>query len=610
MPDVNASLDFSFPTILAYREITPSLTPSRGDNVSVTVFVNNVSPSGTPTADNVDFNDSWVYQNKNEVNLTVGQTGKVANLTADSTETVAYAFSVLASNGTISIPATPVTYQFISASNKTVTATAYLNPETLDIGATNEPLLEARETLASGTIQAGQTFSVNVSITNKGNGPAINLASGSLTKANLPAGSTWSFLSNASSGGLTSTNSTVSYSVSWSDASGNLLNTTTNTMSAVFSFASPGTPAAYLQKSVILSNDSKSANVTLTVFNGSPNEASNLTIQDGVPAGMLFGKGYNTSSIHESGSVIDVNISSLKGSSNETFVYSLNVSAPNQNILFEPANISASWNNETIVHYSGGAGLPLGVKVSKVIGPDVGFQGTNVTISLGLVNEGSMPVYEASLSNVNDSFIQITSIQAGPPKTVLTTGRSINQTLGGYLTGTQGTYNTTSSIGNFLFAGSNQTVPSTTSTVTVYSLPTANITFVGPKVEEDHNILVVENISNPSNVQIDNVTFTVVIPRGLTVASGQSATFNVPSIGANQSEVHQFTVTTSQPNAYVIEKGNLTFYYQNHLVRGNTSQIVVTINDDITLRYGIPIIVGLLIVVGTIFYVRKLTPKQ
>jgi hypothetical protein len=608
IPNVNATLDFSFPTILAYRQVTPTLTPTKGENVSVTVFVKNVSPSGTPSATNVDFNDSWIYQYKNYVNLTVGQTSKEFNLTAGTTETVAYAFTVLASNGTIQLPATPVTYQFSSAANKTVTATAYLNPGTIEIGAVNEPLLEAIETLPSGTIQAGQTFSVNVSITNKGSGPAINLASGTLTKANLPVGSTWSFLSNASSGGLTSTNSTVSYTVTWTDASGRSLNTTTNTMSAVFSFGSPGTPAAYLTKSVNLSSSKDSANVTLTVFNGATTGVTNLTIQDAVPSGMIFEKAYNTSSIHTSGSLLKVNVTSLAGSANETFIYSLNVTMPNENIVFLPANVSASWNNETIVHYSNGYGLPLGVKTSKIVNPDVGFQGTNVTVSLGLVNKGTLPVYYASLGGINDTFIQVTSSQNTSVHPILATGQSISQTIMGYLTGTQGTYNTSASSANFLFAGANQTASSNATKITVYALPNANMSFTGPKIEEDHDITVVVNITNPSNVEIKNVSYTVMIPKGLDVQGNPNV--SGVTIGPNQSYINKFTVTTGQPTVYEIEKGKLTFSYQGHTVLGNTTRTIVTIADDISLRYGIPVVVGFLLVIGTIYYVRKLTPKQ
>ena len=463
--------------------------------------------------------------------------------------------------------------------------------------------------MPSGTIQAGQTFAVNVSITNKGSGPAINLVSGTLKKANLPVGSTWSFLSNASSGGLTSTNSTVSYPVSWFDAGGTSHNTTTNTMSAVFSFSSPGTPAMYLVKSVQLSNTSKSANVTLTVFNGSPNELSNVSILDSFPTGLAFSKSFNTSSLHSNGRSVTVNISSLAGSANESFIYSVNVTAQNQNFVFPPANISASWNNETIVHYSGGYGLPLGVKATKIITPSEGFQGTNVTISLGVVNNGSLPVYDASLGTVQDSFLQITSSQNSTLQSVLGTGQTLSESLSGYLTGTQGTYNASSAVASFIFLGTNQTASTNIFNVTVYALPSANLTFSGLKIEEDHNIVVTETIENPSNVVINNVTFRIDVPKGLTVESGQSPSFNVQSIAANSNATHQFTIITGQPNAYEFGKGNLTFYYENHIVLGNTSVTIVNITDDITLRYGIPIIIGLVIVVGTLVYVRRLTPK-
>ncbi|MDA4111649.1 MAG: hypothetical protein OK439_03870 [Thaumarchaeota archaeon] len=608
VPDINATLDFSFPTILAYRQISPTLTPSRSSNVSVTIFVQNVSPTSTPEANNVRVNDSWIYQNKNDFNLTVGQTGRISNLTSGQTETIAYAFTVLASNGTVNIPATPVSYQFSSVANKTVTATAYLNPETIFIGATNRPSIEATESLPSGTIQAGQTFSVNVTIANKGSGAAFNLVSGSLKKSNLPSGARWSYLANATSGGLTSTNSTVSYPVSWADASGKTQNTTTNIMSAVFSFSSPGTPAAYLQKNIILSNSSKSANVTLTVLNGSPSELTNLTVNDPIPSGISFGKSYNPSSLRETNGVVDLNVSSLTASSNRTFVYSVNISNTNENFVFLPASVSANWNGITIVHYSQGYGLPLGIKASKLITPSLGFQGTNVTISIGLVNRGSLPVYDINLGSSFDQFVQVTSNTSSTTQAVLNSGANISRNLNAYLTGTQGTFNTSSVAATFLFAGTNQTASSNTSKVTVYALPVANATFSALKIEEAHDITVKIMVSNPSNVTINHVVYTVHVPKGISILNGNS-NFSTQSIGPNSNYTNQFTIISNQPNAYVFDKANLTFLYQNNKVQGNASSFVLNISDDIPLRYGIPIVIGLVIVIGTLFYVRRETKQ-
>ena len=49
IPNVNASLDFSFPTVLAYRQVSPTLTPSSGSSVTVTLTVKNISPTGGAT---------------------------------------------------------------------------------------------------------------------------------------------------------------------------------------------------------------------------------------------------------------------------------------------------------------------------------------------------------------------------------------------------------------------------------------------------------------------------------------------------------------------------------------------------------------------------------
>ncbi|MGI0090814.1 MAG: hypothetical protein ACREBS_03805 [Nitrososphaerales archaeon] len=151
IPNVNASLNFSFPTIVAYRQVTPSLTPSQGSNVTVSIFVKNVSPSGGATATNVFVNDSWIYSQSSSFKKTVSQTSGEQTLSAGESMTIAYAFTVLASSGTFSIPATPVTYAYV-AGNTTVNASALLNPETLVIGGQNTPELEATTSIRSGSL--------------------------------------------------------------------------------------------------------------------------------------------------------------------------------------------------------------------------------------------------------------------------------------------------------------------------------------------------------------------------------------------------------------------------------------------------------------------------
>ena len=256
-------------------------------------------------------NDSWIDSQSNSFHLTQTPTSNNETLTPGASYSVIYAFTVTATSGTFAIPATPVTYQYKSANNATAKGESLMNPETIVVAGANTPELEATATIVSGTqIQSGEPYSVNVTIVNKGNGAAFSLTSGGLSKQNLPAGSSWSYISNQSSSSLTQTNASLSYSVTWQDASGVSHSTTTNTLNTILGFASPGYPALSLTKTVGLLV-SKQVNVTLSVFNNSPITISGTTIRDSIPSGMTFVKSYNSSSIQSIEGLVSANLSLL-----------------------------------------------------------------------------------------------------------------------------------------------------------------------------------------------------------------------------------------------------------------------------------------------------------
>ncbi len=604
VPDINASLDFSFPTIVAYRQITPSLTPSSGNSVTVTITVTNVSPSGGATADGVYVNDNWINSLSSSFHLTQTTTSNNETLAPGVSYSVIYAFTVNTTSGTFAVPATPVTYQYEGANNQTATGESLLNPETIVVGGSNTPELEATATIASGTIQSGQPYSVNVTIVNKGSGPAFSLSSSGLSKANLPAGSTWSYLSNQSSSSLTQTNASISYSVTWQDASGASHNTTTNTINTILGFATPGSPALTLTKSVS-QPVSNVVNVTLSVLSSSTTTISNSTISDTIPTGATFVESYNTSSIQYSNGLVSANLSSIGVSVNESFIYSLNVST-SYNYVFLPASVSTSWDGQTITHYSGGFGLPLGVVATKVFTPAYGFQGSNVSISIGLMNEGNLPIYQVSLNNSYDPFLTIESSNSAYSAT-LNPGGHLNASLSANLTGSPGVYNSSSSAASFIFAGTDEIADSSVVQIDIFHLPEANITYSATKVEEGHDILINVTITNPSNVTITDITYSLTLPKDLTIRNGGTTSFTIASLGPNQSTSHTFTVITNQPDLYNLNTGKLTFEYQGNVLNGISGTLSLNINDDIPIRYGIPIVIGLVIVIGTLLYVRKLT---
>ena len=114
-------------------------------------------------------------------------------------------------------------------------------------------------------------------------------------------------------------------------------------------------------------------------------------------------------------------------------------------------------------------------------------------------------------------------------------------------------------------------------------------------------------ITNPSNVTISNISYSLTLPKDLSIVSSGVTSFTVPTLGPNSTYTASFTVITNQPDLYQLNNGKLTFEYQGHQLSGISGGLSLNINDDIPIRYGIPIVIGLVLVIGTILYVRRQT---
>ena len=604
VPNVNTPLDFSFPTIVAYRQVS-TLSPGASGFVTVSITVKDVSPSGTPSA-NISLNDNWYGSG-----FTKTTGNSASNFTLSSGQTNAstsYALQVPAS-GNYPIPATPVHYSFRVA-NHTVTGTSYLNNETMRIGDSSDAELEAIETVSSGTISAGQPISINIQIRNLGNETAFNVAGAGHNFGDIGGrGGTSNYTVTAGSSSLTETNATVVYPISWTNSNAQTNSTSTNSISAVYSFGTPGSPSTSLSKIIVVSANKSRANVTLVLSNGGSGALTNLTIEDPLPSGINFSSSVGNRTVSYSNGLVTANVANLSASASVNYTYSVKITSPSENYVFVPANVSSSWNGVTIVHYSQGAGLPLGVSASKSIVPSAGFQGTTVSERLGVTNNGTLPIFDVTFANSTDTFLSYLNSSKGYTPT-LTQGQSVSTTLNVNMTGAPGVYNTSTSAAAFVFAGTNQTAFSNVFKIVIYQNLFESMTALGPKIEENHNINISITVVNPSNATVSNVDYSVNLPPTLKLVSGSpNPSFEISSLAPNQSTTKWFEVTTRIPFSYTIPGGNLTFQYQSKTLKGLTTPLSLNVVDDLLTRYAIPIFIAFLIVLGTVFYVRRLVRK-
>ncbi len=617
VPDLNATLDFSFPTIVAYRQISP-LDPASNTNVTVSVTVDDVSPSTAPNA-TVTFNDNW-YKS---YDLTESGTSSATyNLTSGVSDTAIYFLKMpnVSSPTAFTVPAIPVTYSFMAA-NGTVSTTIYLNTETLLVGAgsTSAAAVETYEISNSTAISAGQPPTFNVFVKNWGPGPATSVTVAGQSSVTIDAGAAQNFTVTGPPSTLTQTNAIVTTAVSWYDGynyngttGSGAHNESTNTVSAVYSFGSPSSPDTTLSKSISVSSNKASANITLTLTNSGTQSLSNLTVFDPIPSGIKYGNsvGNVSSSItlgNTSSGVVNLAVANVSAGASISYEYNVTIHNADYNYVFSPANVSVNWDGVTIVHFSQGAGIPLGVSATKSLSPSAGFQGTSGFEKLSISNSGTLPVYDVSYANSTDTFLTYINSTSGVTP-VLGSGSTLNATLNVNMTGASGTYNSSAFAASFIFAGTNQTAPSNVFRVTIYQVLAATLSTSSPKIEEDHDITITVTVDNPSNVTVSGVNYSTKLPSYLNYVAG-NLTFTINSLGPNQSMSNSFTFKTGIPYSYTIPGGNLTFQYQSKTLKGMTTPLTLNISDDLTLRYAIPVFVGLLIVIGTVFYVRRLVRK-
>ena len=67
---------------------------------------------------------------------------------------------------------------------------------------------------------------------------------------------------------------------------------------------------------------------------------------------------------------------------------------------------------------------------------------------------------------------------------------------------------------------------------------------------------------------------------------------------------------TNQPNTYALNKASLTFQSQGVTLKGISNSLSLNLQDDLTTRYAIPILIAIIIALASLFFVRRMTSKK
>ncbi|MDE1857895.1 MAG: hypothetical protein KGI26_02345 [Thaumarchaeota archaeon] len=591
-----------------------------GGNLSVTLAFTNLSPSYLIS--NVTYSDNWWSGAAGFSFLSgVDNVSSTALASGQGTTPVYRVHYSGTATGSFTIPASVVRYAYV-AGGKSFNGSTILNPIRLSLNQDDAVVYASVRPVGSLNQPAGAAQNLNITVVNVGTLPASSISVAGKTIAGLSAktggspGGAATVTVPVSAAGLTGVNVTKSFDVTYQNPSGASLQATTNLASVIFTHVGMVTAfPALTVGATIKPLPAGVTNLTLS-FTSSDFGLMNMTsfeASGALPAGLGCGRIFGTGLTCAGGRVMLsyplVNKSSSMRSSMTFNVTSL------ANYIVGPFTFSATTAGQNVTGASNLVAAPLGLRLTKAYTPAQLFGGMGSTVAAMAYNAGPLAFYNATVTASVDSFDSLTA-SVPLTKTGLTIGPGANATIS-YpvsMSQTYGNFSGTAVSASYYFGGTQFSTQGAKPSVLLFRPLTVSVVSSPATPEEGKSFTIAFEINNPSGVAVSNVLFTLPIPGGVTLSGLQNAQFSsgtltvtAASLGPDSNATASATAVASSGVTIPFSGSKLTFSYTGVTVNGVVPKASgIAINENVTLRYVIPIAVVLLVMLGVAFYLRRM----
>jgi hypothetical protein len=586
-----------------------------GDSISVTLNVKNVA---NLTIQNFTASDNWWQTLPNIFQLTNGQSNfTIPSISPGSSASRTYVLKVnSAGRGQILVPplAGHFSYKFGSG---TFDGSTSFNPLELLIGQVGPSISITTSPDSFSGKPIGAAENLVVTVTNFGNSPALNLRLGNFTSPSLAqGGQTWVLSIPVQVAGLTHTNISRTFGVTWQTSGGQVQNTTSNLSNLVFSHSAMvlGYGRTTLNGTLTYSSPS-AANLTLkysTVNNGEALVKSFVGVET-LPAGLGCGKVTGTNASCSNG-VLTLSYTGVKAGTpiSASVSYILKQA---KNFVIPPANFNYTSGRISFGGSSGAFAVPAGLLFQKSLNPSPVIQGMQSRLTLSASNLGPFAFYNATLYALPDSFDSLPSTQPATQKffPVIRTGNSVSLNFSVNINpGQVGNRSLSPAGAQFLFAGTRFSLLVPQATTLIY-LPVQVTMPTSPSSPIEGNTFnVILSISNRAGVDVTNVQLTLPFPTGVQVVRAINASAangvlraNINRLPAMSLYKANITLKANAGLSFGLPGGSITFSYAGTQIRGVLASQGVTVSEDVLTRYTLPVLVAILAILATTLIVRR-----
>jgi hypothetical protein len=599
--------------LLATRYVDTGVL-QKNQNVSVTISLTNLS-NKTALSD-VTFTDNW--WNPSLFRLVRGSSSiSLPVVNASESITPTYVLQYIGNTtGRVTIPTAAVQFAY-TIGGFTFKGRSWLNPVAISLGE-DDPVLYAYVTPNGNFTQpVGANRSLSLVVKNVGTLPALSvIVDGQQTTAILPGGKTTVKIYQAAMG-LLGTNVTKTYPVTYADKNGHSFNATTNLLPLKFTHSGMKLGFATVVIGANLAPvkaGSTAINLTLsfTVTNtGSANTTgfiARVPIAPGLGCGVTKGTGISCKS-----NVLSLNYALLAAQATEKTNMSVIVTDP-LNYFIPPLSLQGTTAGINFTGESNAFAVPTGYVLTKQFSPSLLFSGVHSTVTLLAVNKGPFYVYNASISSVADSFDRFSpSAVSSASSSSIAPGGNLNVSYGVSASTKYGNHTSSAITSTFFFGGWEFSLNGLGPYVSVYQPLNLTLTTtpLAPTEGKDFNFVL--TIHNPTAVTVSSVLFTLPVQSGLTLSHLSNATVlngvltvNITSIPLHSDYSATGVAVASSDTTVSLDKAKLTFVYGGVTIDGTTQTQGITIGENVTSRYLIPIAVAFVALLAVAFYVRRM----
>ncbi|MEM3403287.1 MAG: hypothetical protein QXJ17_01860 [Nitrososphaeria archaeon] len=577
----NITISPSIPSLLVTRDVSQAALQVN-EEFEVQIKIQNI---GNLTALNVSFNDDWWSKNFKFSLVTGTPSGQVDSLAPGESRTFVYRLRV-SSNLVEEVYVPPLEAKYsVKIAGEEAQLSCYTNDLFLALNGNNPSIYLTAQT-SSATTSFGTPNQILVKVTNKGKYAALNLNFAGQAISVLSAGDSWQTTIPVPIDDLASSNTTKEWSITWSDGS-QIKTSRSNSVFMINSYDSMKIPLVSVTKEVynVQSGGKTYLNITIKVQNLGTADLFGVTLSDIIADGLIYVNG-----TFPGKEKMVAFIDTIKNGETKTFNYILEVFDYKRNYILPPATVSYNIGGMQFLMVSTTDGVPIGVTMTLNLKEREAFSNYNATGYYILKNDGDKDIFRIETDLKIDPSFEILSPNYTSKKALLTYGSEHKVEFTLMFKG-EGYNKEVYSRCEFFFAGKRRSVNSSKLVTNVYPTPKILIDLKAEAVEGQVFELEVV-VKNQANLTLTDIEFNINLPSQLDLVEGDSSV-KIPSLGGEEQKVLELKLMSKSPMSYKIETTPLKFNYMGQSFTAAPSSLTISVSDNITFRYLLPLLIAL-----------------